>query len=70
MKKKYISIMLSATLALGMTSCNDWLDVEQNTEKQAGKMFDNYDGFKGALAGCYSDLVRTDLYGTRLTSRM
>ena len=67
MKKKYITIILSAVFVLGMTSCNDWLDVEQNTERQANKMFDNYDGFKGALAGCYSDLVKTDLYGTRLT---
>lgn len=67
MKKKYITIMLSAAFALGITSCSDWLDVEQNTEKQADKMFDNYDGFKGALAGCYSDLAKTDLYGTRLT---
>lgn len=67
MKKKYITIMLSAAFALGMTSCSDWLDVEQNTEKQADKMFDNYDGFKGALSGCYSDLAKTDLYGTRLT---
>lgn len=67
MKKKYITIMLSAVFALGMTSCNDWLDVEQNTEKQADKMFDDYEGFKGALAGCYSDLAKTDLYGTRLT---
>lgn len=67
MKKKYISMAIAALLACGFASCNDWLDVQQNTEKKADHMFDNYDGFKGALAGCYSDLLKSDLYGTRLT---
>ena len=58
---------IAALLACGFASCNDWLDVQQNTEKKADHMFDNYDGFKGALAGCYSDLLKSDLYGTRLT---
>ena len=67
MKKKYLSIFLSVLLMGGFTSCNDWLDIEQNTEKDAEEMFDNYDGFKGALSGCYSNLAKTDLYGTRMT---
>ena len=67
MKKKYISFLLSALLLGGFTSCSDWLDVEQNIEKDAEEMFDTYDGFKGALTGCYSDLAKTDLYGTRMT---
>ena len=68
MKKKYISLMLSALLLGGLTtSCNDWLDVEQNTEKKAEEMFDTEDGFRGALAGCYSAMCSTDMYGTRLT---
>ena len=68
MKKKYISFMLSALLLGGLTtSCNDWLDVEQNTEKKAEEMFDTEDGFRGALTGCYSAMCSTDMYGTRLT---
>lgn len=67
MKKKYILMTIAALLTFAFVSCNDWLDIEQNTEKKADAMFDNYDGFKGALAGCYSDLLKTDLYGTRLT---
>ena len=67
MKKKYISLLLSVLLVGGFTSCSDWLDVEQNIEKDADEMFDTYDGFKGALTGCYSDLAKTDLYGTRMT---
>ena len=67
MKKKYVTMAIAALLACGFTSCNDWLDIEQNTEKKADHMFENYDGFKGALAGCYSDLTNSNLYGTRLT---
>ena len=67
MKKKYISFLFAACLLGTMPSCSDWLDVTQNIEKDADKMFDNYSGFKGALTGCYSDLTKRDLYGTRMT---
>ena len=49
MKKRYITIILAAVLSGGLTSCNDWLDVEQNTEKKAEHMFETYDGFKAAI---------------------
>ena len=66
MKKENI-LTLIFLLSLSLASCNDWLDVQQDTEKKASEMFDDYNGFKGALAGCYADLAETDLYGTRLT---
>ena len=66
--KRKITLLLTAVLLLaGVTSCNDWLDVKQDTEKKADDMFDNYNGFKGALMGCYADLAGTSLYGTNLT---
>lgn len=64
-KKNILAVVL--ILSLNFVSCNDWLDVQQDTEKKADEMFDDYSGFKGALAGCYADLSGTDLYGTRLT---
>lgn len=67
MKKKYISLLLAAAMLTSFTSCNDWLDVKQNTEKPAEDIFSKYDGFKGVLTGVYTDLARSDLYGTRLT---
>lgn len=67
MKMKYISYLVSVWLLGTTVSCDDWLDVEQDTEKKVENMFDNYSGFQGALAGCYSDLSKTNLYGTRLT---
>lgn len=67
MKKKYIKMALLAALTFGFTSCNDWLDIDQNTEKTVDDMFKTYDGFKGALIGCYDDLTKSNLYGSRLT---
>ena len=48
-------------------SCNNWLDIDQDTEKSETTMFDQYEGFKSALAGCYEDLCSRTLYGTNLT---
>lgn len=67
MKRKITLYIISVLLLSGVTSCNDWLDVEQDTEKKADDMFDDYNGFKGALMGCYADLAGTGLYGTNLT---
>lgn len=64
--KQIYGLLLFICVAL-FSSCNDWLNIEQDTEKKADEMFNNYDGFKGALSGCYSDLAQTNLYGTRLT---
>ncbi len=64
MRKKYMPLLLSAFLLL--TACDDWLDVQQNTEKKDVQMFDTYKGFQGALAGCYDDLAKANLYGDKL----
>jgi len=66
MKKKYIPFLMSAFLFLN-ASCDDWLDVQQDTEKKETELFDTYQGFQGALAGCYDDLAKQDLYGEKLT---
>lgn len=67
MKIKYIPFLVSFVLLGATTSCSDWLDVDMDTEKNVNDMFNNYSGFQGALAGCYADLCKTDLYGERLT---
>lgn len=66
MKNKYIPFLMSAFLLLA-TSCQDWLDIQQDTEKKESEMFDTYQGFQGALAGCYTDLAKQNLYGEKLT---
>lgn len=69
MKTKHMSIcLLFSIILLGIfTSCDNWLDIEQDTEKKDTEMFKNYNGFKGALAGCYLSLTSSDLYGSSLT---
>ena len=56
MEKKNILTAMLLVLALISVSCNDWLDVQQDTEKKADEMFDDYSRYKGALAACYADL--------------
>lgn len=65
MKKIYICVL--AVMSLLCSSCNDWLDVQPETEVPADKMFDNYKGFKDALTGCYISMVDRSAYGEKLT---
>lgn len=53
--------------ALAMTSCNDWLDVELDNRVDDDKLFSSAEGFEEALAGVYSEMSKSDMYGQRLT---
>lgn len=68
MKTRYFSwsfLLLLAAVLFG--SCSDWLDVKPESEEREKDLFTSYQGFKDALAGCYSTMAGTDLYGERLT---
>jgi hypothetical protein len=52
------------------TSCNGWLDVRPKAEEDATDLYSSPDGFKSALAGCYTVLTETTLYGRELTYGM
>lgn len=67
MNKNILLYLLLPIWGVMAVSCDNWLDIDQNTEKNETVMFDKYDGFKSALAGCYEDLSSTTLYGTNLT---
>lgn len=67
MKYKIRTILAASCLLLGMSSCNDWLDVEPSTEVDKGAMFKNEDGFADAMAGVYSNMTSDNLYGKNLT---
>lgn len=68
MKTRYFhwSLLLLA-IATVLGSCSDWLDVKPESEEREKDLFTSYQGFKDALAGCYSTMAGTDLYGERLT---
>lgn len=63
MKKIYIVI----SLLLSLTSCNNWLDVELDNKVDDNKLFSTPQGFKEALAGIYSEMSKSNMYGQSLT---
>lgn len=63
MKKIFIAI----GLILSLTSCNNWLDVELDNKVDDSKLFSTPEGFKEALAGIYSELSKSNMYGQYLT---
>ena len=54
-------------LLFSLTSCNDWLDVELDNKVDDDKLFSTAEGFKEALAGVYSSMSKSSMYGGRLT---
>ena len=54
-------------LLFSLTSCNDWLDVELDNKVDDDKLFSTAEGFKEALAGVYSEMSKSGMYGGRLT---
>ena len=65
--KRYNLIAAVMLASLGMTSCNDWLDVRPDTEQKEADQFSTEKGFQTALTGCYIEMVSEDAYGTRMT---
>lgn len=54
-------------LLFSLSSCNKWLDVELDNKVDDSKLFGSTEGFYEALAGIYSELSKSDMYGQRLT---
>lgn len=50
-----------------MIACNDWLNVKPKTEMEAEDLFSTEEGFKDALAGTYTMMTKSSLYGRELT---
>ncbi len=65
--KKYRFILLYVILGCLSVSCNDWLDVNPETEQKEKEQFSSYRGFCTALTGCYMAMGNTDAYGQKLT---
>ncbi len=54
-------------LAVSMSSCNDYLDVEPDTETDRNKLFTTESGFAEAMSGIYVNMISDALYGKNLT---
>lgn len=60
-------LLSSIFLALSLSSCNGWLDVEPKTNVREGRLFSDEQGFKEALTGSYMQMTSSVLYGRELT---
>lgn len=50
----------------GMTSCNDWLDVQPASQVEDSELFETETGFKEALSGVYSSMVSESTYAKEM----
>ena len=66
---KYMIKLILAVLggSLFCCSCNDWLDVEPNTEMDRNDLFKDEAGFADAMSGVYANMTDNNLYGKNLT---
>lgn len=65
--KKTVLYSIAFSLILGMTSCENWLDVNPKAEIKADKLFNTETGFKDALTGLYIGMTHKDIYGANLS---
>lgn len=56
-----------ALLAVALSSCNDWLDVQPHSQIEDTELFSSESGYKEALAGVYSSMVSTATYAKEMT---
>ncbi|MEI3154826.1 MAG: hypothetical protein V8S95_06805 [Odoribacter sp.] len=64
--EKY-NINLLFVLLFLLTACSDWLDVDLVNEEEERKLFQTEQGFHEALAGVYSKMSKSEMYGATLT---
>ena len=67
MKKEFIKYSLLVLVCFSMMACNDWLSVKPKTEMEAEDLFSTEAGFKDALAGVYTAMTKSSLYGREMT---
>ncbi|WP_294080044.1 RagB/SusD family nutrient uptake outer membrane protein [Proteiniphilum sp. UBA5384] len=58
-----IKIYIAVFMAVALTGCNDWLDVNPRQEMKENQLFSIEDGFKSSLTGVYIQLANPSLYG-------
>lgn len=64
---KNIIICSIVFFVMGLTSCDNWLDVSPKSEIKADKLFETEAGFKDALIGIYIGMTDVRSYGENLS---
>lgn len=60
-------IYIFICIILGLTSCNDWLDIELEDKVDEKKLYSTVEGFRESLAGVYVSMADSVMYGSVLT---
>lgn len=62
-----LKIFILISFAFIFSSCNKWLDVDLADKVSEEKLFSTPQGFDEALAGVYSAMASSNLYGESMT---
>ena len=62
MNKNIYYIVFALMLTFSLSACNDWLDVNPESQVEDNELFESESGFKEALAGVYSGMVSEATY--------
>ncbi len=60
MKKSIKNIILLPAIALGLSSCSDWLELKPTTEIIEEDMWQNQDDVEAVVASCYNAMLSND----------
>ena len=64
---KITKLLIMCLTAVSATSCNSWLEVEQDDNVMENDLFDDQDGFQMALNGVYLNMNSSSGYGSSLS---
>nr|WP_121272061.1 RagB/SusD family nutrient uptake outer membrane protein [Pedobacter schmidteae] len=67
MRNRLIVGLMTIVVMLFASSCKKWLDVQPRTKIKSDVLFQNEQGYKDALIGCYTLMKSESLYGRQLT---
>lgn len=70
MNNIFRNLIIGASIVVGMTSCEDFLDVKPKTEIEASDLFVREQGYQDALWGVYTQMTATSMYGREMTFGM
>ena len=63
---KIYKLIISIFLFVGLSSCNDWLNIEPKDTTTETDLFATGDGYRVALNGVYAQMAESSLYGQQL----
>lgn len=63
MKKRFVMLsFLGLSLGMGLTSCQDWLEMPSYTAEDTDYVFQNEDVAEMFVLGCYRNLIHQEMY--------